>query len=148
MILPDFPEAQPLAGLAGGFLIGLAAAILLLGIGRIAGVSGMFARATGIEGGSPPWIVAMNFILGLVLGPLLFSLFAGPVASTYPSSLPLLAVVGLLVGFGTRLGSGCTSGHGVCGMSRLSKRSLVATATFILAGIAAVAVVNAMGGAW
>ena len=148
MMLSGFPHAQPVEGLIGGILIGLAAAIMLLGIGRIAGVSGLFARATGIEQGSPPWIVAMNFVVGLVLGALLFVLVTGPIEARFPPSLPILAVAGLLVGFGTRLGSGCTSGHGVCGMSRLSKRSLVATGTFILSGIVTVAVVNALGGGW
>ncbi|MDP4574813.1 YeeE/YedE thiosulfate transporter family protein [Qipengyuania sp. G39] len=148
MMLPGFPEAQPLEGLLGGVLIGLAAAIMLLGLGRIAGVSGMFARATAIEGGSPPWPIAALFIVGLILGAVAFQAAIGPIEARFPPGLGLLIAGGTLVGFGTRLGSGCTSGHGVCGMSRLSPRSLVATATFIAAGVATVAIVNALEGAW
>lgn len=148
MILPGFPDAQPLEGLLGGLLIGLAAAIMLLGLGRIAGVSGMFSRATAIEGGSPPWPIAALFTIGLVVGAIVYRIAVGPVEATFPPGFGWLIAGGLLVGFGTRLGSGCTSGHGVCGMSRLSPRSLVATASFIVAGIATVAIVNALGGAW
>ncbi len=148
MILPGFPDAQPLEGLVGGLLIGLAAAIMLLGAGRIAGVSGLLARATGIADSGPPWIMALNFVIGLVLGGLAYALVFGPVAASYPPSLPLLAAAGLLVGFGTRLGSGCTSGHGVCGMARLSRRSISATLAFMVSGIVTVAVVNALGGGW
>ena len=146
--LPGFPDAAPVEGFLGGLLIGLAAAIMLLGLGRIAGVSGMFARATAIEGGNPPWPTAALFIGGLVLGAVVFALVAGPVEASFPPGYGWLVAGGLLVGFGTRLGSGCTSGHGVCGMSRLSPRALVATGTFIAAGIATVAMVNALGGAW
>ncbi len=148
MILPGFPDAQPVEGLVGGLLIGLAAAIMLLGAGRIAGVSGLLARATGIAQGNTPWIMALNFVIGLVLGGLAFALLFGPVAARYPPSLTTLVAAGLIVGFGTRMGSGCTSGHGVCGMSRLSKRSLIATGTFIGSGVVTVAVVNAFGGGW
>ena len=148
MMLPGFPDAAPLDGFLGGLLIGLAAAIMLLGLGRIAGVSGMFARATSIEGSGAPWPVAILFIAGLVVGGLAFAVFVEPVEAVYPPGFGWLVVGGLLVGFGTRLGSGCTSGHGVCGMSRLSPRSLVATASFIVAGIATVAIVNALGGGW
>ncbi|MXO63989.1 YeeE/YedE family protein [Qipengyuania oceanensis] len=146
--LPGFPEAQPVEGFLGGLLIGLAAAIMLLGLGRIAGVSGMFARASGIERGSPPWPIAALFVAGLVVGALAFSATIGPVEASFPPGFGWLIAGGLLVGFGTRLGSGCTSGHGVCGMSRLSPRSLVATGTFIVSGIATVALVNALGGGW
>lgn len=148
MIIPGFPDAQPVEGFIGGLLIGLSAAIMLLGAGRIAGVSGVLARATGIAKSSMPWIMSLNFVIGLVLGGLAFVLAFGPVAASYPPSLLMLAAAGLLVGFGTRLGSGCTSGHGVCGMSRLSKRSIVATGTFIVSGVVTVAIVNAFGGAW
>ena len=148
MILPGFPDAQPLEGLLGGLLIGLSAAIMLLGLGRIAGVSGMFARATAIESGSPSWAVSALFVGGLVAGAIAFRIAIGPVEASFPPGYGWLIVGGLLVGFGTRLGSGCTSGHGVCGMSRLSPRSLVATATFIIAGMATVALVNAIGAAW
>ena len=145
MSLPGFPDAAPLAGLAGGGLIGLAAALMLLGAGRIAGVSGILGRATGLSDSGMSKSSAWMFLLGLPLGALIVlettgsglpTAFAGPVP---------LVVAGLLVGIGTRLGSGCTSGHGVCGVSRLSQRSIVATVTFMAAGIATVAVMNALG---
>lgn len=144
MILPGFPEATPLAGLGGGILIGLAAAVMLLGAGRIAGVSGIAARATGISQSSLPVSSAWLFLIGLPLGALGVMGVSGAIEPSFASPL-VLAIAGVIVGVGTRLGSGCTSGHGVCGMSRLSPRSLVATATFMLTGIATVAAMNAMG---
>lgn len=148
MTIPGFPDADPLGGLIGGVLIGISAAIMLLGAGRIAGVSGLLARATRIADSGPPWIMALNFIIGLVLGGLAYALVFGPATVTYSPSLPLLAAAGLLVGFGTRMGSGCTSGHGVCGMSRLSRRSITATMVFMASGIATVAIANALGWGW
>lgn len=148
MMLPGFPDAQPVEGFIGGLLIGLAAAVMLLGNGRIAGVSGLLARATGLAESGPPRGLAFTFIVGLMLGGLAFALATGPITASFPSSLPLLAVAGLLVGFGTRLGSGCTSGHGVCGMSRLSSRSIAATLAFMASGIATVAIMNALGLGW
>ncbi|UIP07827.1 YeeE/YedE family protein [Erythrobacter sp. SDW2] len=144
MILPGYPEAAPLGGLAGGVLIGLAAALMLLGAGRIAGVSGIAARATGISGGNMATSSAWLFLLGLPLGALAVMMFKGGLEASFASPL-VLVLAGLLVGIGTRLGSGCTSGHGVCGVSRLSQRSLVATASFMAAGIATVAAMNALG---
>lgn len=144
MALPGFPDAAPLAGLAGGILIGLAAALMLLGAGRIAGVSGISARAFGLGESSMPRSAAWAFVIGLPLGALIVTLASGAAAPQFASPL-LLAVAGLIVGVGTRLGSGCTSGHGVCGMSRLSQRSLVATATFMVTGFATVAAMNALG---
>lgn len=144
MMLPGFPDAAPLAGLVGGVLIGLAAALMLLGLGRIAGVSGLAARAIGIGGSGIARSGAWMFLIGLPLGALVVSLLAGGIEARFANPLTL-AVAGLLVGIGTRLGSGCTSGHGVCGVSRLSPRSLVATLTFMAAGIATVAIMNAMG---
>ena len=143
--MPD--HAMPLQGLIGGLMIGVAAAIMLLGAGRIAGVSGMAARAIGLGGGAPRTL-ALAFIIGLPLGAALVAWAAGPILSRFPMSMATLAVAGLVVGIGTRLGSGCTSGHGVCGMSRLSKRSIVATFTFMATGFATVAIVNAVGGGW
>jgi uncharacterized membrane protein YedE/YeeE len=137
--LPGFPQAMPLEGLIGGLLIGLAAAIMLLGLGRIAGVSGLAARATGIADTGAPRGIAIAFVIGLPLGALAVSLALGGIATRFPSSTLQLVIAGLLVGFGTRLGSGCTSGHGVCGMSRLSLRSTVATAIFMGSGLATVA---------
>jgi uncharacterized membrane protein YedE/YeeE len=144
MSLPGFPEAAPLAGLAGGVLIGLAAALMLLGAGRIAGVSGIAARAFGMASGSLPRAAAFAFLIGLPLGALLVSRLTGAAAPAFAGPVPLV-IAGVLVGLGTRLGSGCTSGHGVCGMSRLSRRSLVATASFMTSGIATVTVMNALG---
>ena len=143
--MPD--HAMPLQGLIGGLMIGVAAAIMLLGAGRIAGVSGMAARAIGLGGGAPRTL-ALAFIIGLPLGAATVAWLAGPILSRFPMSMATLAVAGLIVGIGTRLGSGCTSGHGVCGMSRLSKRSIVATFTFMATGFVTVAIVNAVGGGW
>lgn len=140
-------HAMPLDGLIGGLMIGVAAAIMLLGNGRIAGVSGMAARAIGLGGGAPRSL-AIAFVVGLPLGAALATALVGPVVSRFPMGGATLAVAGLIVGVGTRLGSGCTSGHGVCGMSRLSKRSIAATLTFMSAGFITVAVINAAGGAW
>ncbi|MBI1404090.1 MAG: YeeE/YedE family protein [Porphyrobacter sp.] len=144
MILPGFPDAAPLAGLAGGVLIGLAAALMLLGAGRIAGVSGIAARSFGIASSSLPRGQAFAFLVGLPLGAVIVAGLTGAAAPALAGAVPLL-VAGFLVGIGTRLGSGCTSGHGVCGMSRLSQRSLVATASFMASGIATVAAMNALG---
>jgi hypothetical protein len=144
MTLPGFPDAAPLAGLGGGVLIGLAAALMLLGAGRIAGVSGIAARAFGLADGSQPRIGAWAFLIGLPLGALLVTSQTAAAAPAFAGTVPLV-IAGLIVGIGTRLGSGCTSGHGVCGMSRLSQRSLVATATFMATGFATVAAMNALG---
>ncbi len=144
MMLPGFPEAAPLAGLAGGVLIGLAAAVMLLGLGRIAGVSGLAARAVGLGGSGIARSGAWMFVIGLPLGALIVILALGGIEARFANSLTL-AIAGLVVGVGTRLGSGCTSGHGVCGVSRLSARSIIATLTFMATGIATVAIMNALG---
>ncbi|MCB2049469.1 MAG: YeeE/YedE family protein [Novosphingobium sp.] len=145
MTLPGFPMASPVEGLIGGLLIGLAAAIMLLGLGRIAGVSGMTARATGIADTGAPRALAIAFVIGLPLGALIVNALSGGVGTIFPESTLQIVVAGLIVGYGTRLGSGCTSGHGVCGMSRLSKRSIVATAIFMASGFATVAVMRLLG---
>lgn len=136
---------MPVEGFIGGLLIGLAAAIMLLGLGRIAGVSGLAARATGIADTGAPRGIALAFVVGLPLGAFLIATLAGGVTAKFPVSIWPLIIGGLLVGFGTRLGSGCTSGHGVCGMSRLSPRSLVATALFMASGFVTVALLR-LGG--
>ena len=118
---------------------------MLLGLGRIAGVSGMTARATGIADSGAPRNLAIAFVVGLPLGALLVTLATGGVETQFPASNGTLIIAGLLVGIGTRLGSGCTSGHGVCGMSRLSPRSIVATATFMASGCATVAAMRLLG---
>lgn len=143
-MIPGFPDAQPVAGLIGGLMIGVAAAIMLLGLGRIAGVSGLAARAVGFTQGGAPRSVAIAFILGLPLGALVVALLSGGIPASYPAP-GLLIIAGLIVGYGTRLGSGCTSGHGVCGVSRLSRRSLTATALFMGSGFATVAILRLAG---
>jgi uncharacterized membrane protein YedE/YeeE len=124
--------------LSGGLAIGSAAALLLLLSGRIAGVSGMAAAAIGIADRGPPWAQAAAFTLGLPAGAALVAFARGRPEVTITSSPLLLIAGGLLVGFGTRLGNGCTSGHGVCGLARLSPRSFAATGTFMAAGAATV----------
>ena len=144
MMLPGFPDAAPLAGLGGGILIGLAAALMLLGAGRIAGVSGIAARAVGLSESSLPRFSAWLFVFGLPVGALTVSALQGGMSANFASPI-FLVIAGLAVGIGTRLGSGCTSGHGVCGMSRFSQRSIVATLTFMATGFATVAAMNALG---
>jgi uncharacterized membrane protein YedE/YeeE len=144
MTLPGFPDAAPLAGIGGGVLIGVAAALMLLGAGRIAGVSGIAARAFDLASSSMPRSGAWAFLIGLPLGALVVARLTGASAPNFAGPVTLV-IAGLIVGIGTRLGSGCTSGHGVCGMSRLSQRSLVATATFMVTGFATVAAMNAFG---
>lgn len=133
---------SPLSAIAGGLLIGTAAALFLLLSGRIAGVSGLAATVARIADEGPPWLQAASFVVALPLGALIVSATLRTPNIQVTSSVPLLIAAGLLVGFGTRLGSGCTSGHGVCGMARLSPRSIAATATFMLLGIATVFVVR------
>ena len=129
-----------LPALAGGLLIGLSAATLLLVNGRIAGISGLVA---GLAQPGERRLSDLAFLLSLVLGPPLFAAMAGhwPLMRI-EASWPVLAVAGLLVGFGTRLGSGCTSGHGVCGLARLSPRSLVAVLVFLATGMLTVALMR------
>ena len=136
----------PVASLSGGILIGLAAALLLLGRGKLAGISGILSGATFPRQGEWGWRVL--FLSGLVLGGLLFArLMPGAIAPPHGRSLPWIAIGGLLVGVGTRLGGGCTSGHGVCGLALRSKRSLVATVTFIGSGVLTVWAMRLIGGA-
>ncbi|KLI65282.1 membrane protein [Aurantiacibacter marinus] len=142
--LPGFPDAAPVDGLIGGGLIGLAAAIMLLGLGRIAGVSGIAAKAAGLGGSGMSRTGAFAFVIGLPLGAFLVMLAGGGGDPSFAGTVPLV-IAGVIVGVGTRLGSGCTSGHGVCGMSRLSARSIVATGVFMATGIATVALMNAAG---
>ena len=132
---------------AGGLLIGTAAGLLMILSGRIAGVSGLAARALAIADAGPNRLQAASFVLGLTAGALIISLATGMPNLAVTSSVPVLVAGGLLVGFGTRLGNGCTSGHGVCGLARLSPRSLAATAMFMVAGLATVFVVRHLLGA-
>ncbi len=134
----------PLAGFIGGLMIGCAAAIMLLGLGRIAGVSGLAARAAGL-GGETPWSIAAAFVLGLPLGAAIVAAIDGPILLRFPATSVTLVVGGLLVGLGTRLGAGCTSGHGICGLSRLSPRSVAATLFFMAAGFATASFIHIAG---
>ncbi|MCZ8529852.1 YeeE/YedE family protein [Alteromonas sp. PRIM-21] len=124
---------EPLAGLAGGLLIGTSVVLLLYTLGRIAGISGIAAGAITQNGIERYWRLA--FLAGIVLSAVLYMVFVGDLQIQTQMSSTWLVVAGLLVGFGTRLGSGCTSGHGVAGLSRLSPRSIVATLTFMTAAI-------------
>ncbi len=126
----------PISSLVGGALIGLAAALLLLLNGRVAGVSGILGGL--LRCGVGERLERVAFLVGLVAGPVLFTLVAHRPAILVEASPWTLIIAGLLVGYGTRLGSGCTSGHGICGVARLSLRSLIATALFIAAGMATV----------
>ncbi len=122
-------DFTPISGLIGGLLIGLAAALLLLLNGRISGISGIVGGLLAPRSQDVSWRAV--FVVGLVLGALAYVLATGgAIPVRMQTSLPILVVAGLLVGFGTRLGSGCTSGHGLCGFARLSKRSIVATSVF------------------
>ncbi|WP_313226817.1 YeeE/YedE family protein [Stutzerimonas chloritidismutans] len=136
----DWINFTPWAALAGGVLIGAAASLFVLLNGRIAGISGLLASLleTADEGRSEKLL----FLLGILLAPLLWMLFATLPAMEFQSGWIGLLVAGMLVGVGTRYGSGCTSGHGVCGFSRLSPRSIVATVAFMVAGFATVYVLR------
>ena len=131
------------SAIAGGALIGLAASLLMLANGRVAGVSGMIAGLLPPERGGA-WVFRALFLAGLVGAGAIGMLVAPQLIGPSPRALPWLIVAGLLVGFGTRIGSGCTSGHGVCGVSRLSRRSLVATAVFMACGILTASVIGAL----
>lgn len=126
---PRMTTFTPLQSLIGGLLIGCATWLLIRWLGKIAGISGIVGQLWSAPAGDRGWRVA--FVSGLLISPLLYRLAAPLPAMQLSVGTPGLIVAGLLVGFGSRLGSGCTSGHGVCGLSRLSLRSLVATLTFM-----------------
>jgi uncharacterized membrane protein YedE/YeeE len=132
----DWAHFTPWASLAGGALIGVAAAMLLLLSGRVAGISGIVGGLLAPQRRDIAWRVA--FVGGLLLAPATMALLGWKVLPRIDAGFGTLVAAGLLVGAGTSYGSGCTSGHGVCGLSRLSPRSLVATAAFIAAGMATV----------
>lgn len=136
----DWNHFTPLAALGGGVLIGIAAAMFVLLNGRIAGISGVLGGLLRPVAGDLAWRVA--FVLGLIGAPLAYAVFAAVPAPRIDAGYGTLVLAGLLVGAGTRYGSGCTSGHGVCGLSRLSPRSLVATAAFMGAGFVTVFVIR------
>ncbi len=132
----DIEHFTPWSSLAGGLLIGVAAAMFLLFNGRIAGISGILGGLLRPAAGDIGWRIA--FVAGLLGAPVVYGIAARLPPVHVDASVTTLIVAGLLVGAGTRYGSGCTSGHGVCGLSRLSPRSMIATASFMLAGFVTV----------
>ena len=131
----DWANFTPWLSLAGGVLIGISTVMLMAFKGRVAGISGVIGALMQLKNtpvGHFSWRIA--FLLGLFLSTAVYGLFATVPVSTIDASVPMLIVAGLLVGFGTRMGSGCTSGHAVCGLGRLSPRSLVATLSFMASG--------------
>lgn len=137
-------EFTPGSGLIGGLMIGLACALLMVGVGRIAGISGIVAGAILPKHGEWSW--RWLFLIGLVLGALAAILWVPSAAAFEISTSPeLAAMAGILVGFGSRLGGGCTSGHGVCGIARFSQRSLIAVPVFVSAGMFTVTAVRWFG---
>jgi len=136
----DWNHFTPWTSLIGGVLLGLSAALFILLNGRVLGISGIVGGLLAPRAGDTGWRV--SFVLGLLAAPLAYALFATPVVPRIDAGWGLLVLAGLLVGVGTRYGSGCTSGHGVCGLSRLSPRSLVATLSFMGAGFAVVYLVR------
>lgn len=135
----------PVSALLGGALIGLAASVLLLGNGRIAGISGIFSGLLRPTAGDLAWRVA--FLGGLLSGGMLLGLFAPEtIAPSVHRGLAVTVLAGVLVGFGVRMGNGCTSGHGVCGLSRLSTRSLIATVSFLGIGMATASAIQLLFG--
>jgi hypothetical protein len=132
----DWTAFTPWSALAGGAIIGVAAVLFALFNGRVAGISGIVGGL--LRPSFPDWAWRAAFLAGLVVAPFVYRLFEGPPGLTVDADYPTLVVAGILVGLGTRYGSGCTSGHGVCGVSRLSPRSLVATLAFMTAGFATV----------
>ena len=136
----EWNEFTPTLSLIGGSLIGLAAVILLLGNGRIAGIIGIIAGILKPSRGDYAWRLA--FVIGLLASPIAYQTLAPLPASNIDASWLSLAIAGLCVGIGTRLGSGCTSGHGVCGIARLSMRSVVATLLFMGSGFLTVFIIR------
>jgi uncharacterized membrane protein YedE/YeeE len=136
----DWNHFTPWAALAGGILLGLASAMFILVNGRVLGISGIVGGLLRPKTGDAGWRI--SFVLGMLAAPLLYMLVAGSVPATIDAGWGTVVLAGLLVGVGTRYGSGCTSGHGVCGLSRLSPRSLAATLSFMGAGFAIVFLVR------
>ena len=136
----DWDAFTPVSALAGGMVIGVAASLLLLLSGRIAGVSGILGGLLRAARGDRLWRIA--FLGGLLVSPLVYGIAAELPAAVIDADYPMLLAAGVLVGVGTRYGGGCTSGHGVCGLSRLSPRSLAATVSFMAAGFLTVYVIR------
>ena len=135
-MLIDWTHFTPWAALAGGVLLGLASALFVLLNGRILGISGIVGGLLRPRAGDMGWRLA--FVLGMLVAPGLYWLVVGPTQPRIDATWGMVVIAGLLVGVGTRYGSGCTSGHGVCGLSRMSPRSLVATLAFMGAGFVTV----------
>lgn len=142
-VVMNWDSFTPWSALAGGALIGVAASILLALSGRVAGISGVVGGLLVPKPGEISWRVA--FVVGLAIGGFVMVALRPDLVGASPRALPLVAVAGGLVGVGTRLGNGCTSGHGVCGLSRLSIRSLVATLTFMATGILVASAARVLG---
>jgi len=136
----DWIHFTPGMSLLGGVLIGISSALFILANGRIAGISGILGGLLSRKPGDIVWRIA--FLLGLVAAPAAIFALTGPITATIEANTEVRVIAGLLVGIGTRYGAGCTSGHGVCGLSRLSPRSLVATLAFMGAGMAIVFVMR------
>ena len=136
----DWLHFTPWRSLAGGTLIGLAAAILIVANGRIAGISGILGGL--LRPARNDWGWRLAFVIGLLAAPAVYALVAPLPVPRIEAGTAVLVIAGLLVGFGTRLGGGCTSGHGVCGLARMSPRSLAATLGFMAAGFATVFLVR------
>lgn len=136
LVRSSMENFTPLSAIIGGALIGVSAVMLMALNGRVAGISGIFSGIATAGRGDRSW--RLSFVAGLVAAPLIFGFVAGEMpAIEITSSWPLIIIAGLLVGFGTRLGSGCTSGHGVCGLSRLSLRSIISVGIFMIVGVIA-----------
>lgn len=133
-------DFTPWLSTLGGVLIGFAAVILMLGNGRIAGIVGIVGGL--VKPVSGDWVWRLAFVLGMLAAPLVYGWFAVLPVVTVSANWPTLLIAGVVVGIGTRLGSGCTSGHGVCGIARMSRRSIVATACFMGSGFATVFVMR------
>ena len=132
----DWTNFTPWTSLAGGILLGIASSLFILVNGRILGISGILGGLFRPVKGDTGW--RLSFLAGMLVAPTLYALFASPIVARIDASWATVVIAGLLVGIGTRYGSGCTSGHGVCGLSRLSPRSLVATVAFMGAGFVTV----------
>lgn len=131
----------PVSAAIGGMLIGLSAVLLMLLTGRIAGISGIFSGLLNLRGEDKGWRIA--FVAGLILAPVIAGAIGyGMAAPELPANWVIISFAGLLVGFGTRLGGGCTSGHGICGIGRLSTRSIVATIVFMTTAVITVAITH------
>lgn len=139
-MLIDWQNFTPWASLAGGILLGIASSLFILVNGRILGISGIVGGLLRSRPGDSAWRIA--FLLGMFAAPLLYAALAGPSVARIDATWGMVIAAGVLVGWGTRYGAGCTSGHGVCGLSRMSPRSLAATLAFMGTGFATVYIVR------